>query len=598
MVSRSFTWPGARPNGTWFVELNTPSSQPGRVGSARRRLLWTAVLLAAALPAAQPLAQDHPAQTKRPNFLVIVADDVGYSDLGFMGSEIRTPNLDALAAGGLLLRNFHVSPACSPTRAMLLSGTDAHPAGLGTMQGEQSPAQLGQTGYEGFLSDRVVSIARLLSDAGYHSYLSGKWHLGSAPGQQPLDRGFEHAYGPLGGGMSHFSDGVALFSSGGPPARAMFLRDRDLVTNLPDNWFSTEAFTDRLIENIEADRADGRPFFALATYTAPHWPLHATQAFIDRYRGVYDRGWDTLRAQRVAALKSGGHIPVNTPVPERLGWVEPWDALSDEQRAQQARIMEIYAAMVEQLDHNIGRLLAYLDETGLRDNTVVLFFSDNGAEGNPVNRIVDDHDWVETHFDNRLENIGRQGSYVFTGPGWAQASTAPFGLFKTFPSEGGIRAPALVSGPGVTPGVSDAFVRVKDIAPTLLELADVPRPGTRFEDRAIAPMTGVSMQPLFSNSAANIHDATTVTVWELFGRRAVRIGDWKAVWLYEPYGPARWQLYNLATDPSETTDLAVSQPAQLDRMLSAWQEYQERYQVVLPAVDHGYAREDDWRLTE
>lgn len=560
--------------------------------------LLTVFALFAGSTAADSLARENPEPSKPPNFLIIVADDLGFSDLGFMGSEIRTPNLDALAADGLLLRNFHVAPTCSPTRAMLLSGTDAHPAGLGTMRGEASPEQAGQPGYEGYLSDRVVSIARLLNDAGYHSYLTGKWHLGALSGQQPMDRGFEHAYGPLGGGMSHFSDGAPLFSPDGSAVMAKFLDDGNLVTGLPDGWFSSEAFTDRLIDNIESDRADGKPFFALAAYTAPHWPLHASEDFIDRYRGVYDLGWDQLRAQRVAALKSAGHIAPATVVPDRLDWVEPWEDLTEEQRAGAIRTMEVFAAMVEQLDHNIGRLLNYLDETGLRDNTVILFFSDNGAEGNPVNRIIDDHDWVENSFDNQLENIGRPGSYVFTGPGWAQASTAPFNLFKTFPSQGGIRTPALVSGPGVISGISDAFVTVKDIAPTLLELANVPQPGAEYDGRAVVPMSGKSLQSLLRDSMAEVHDSTTVTVWELFGRRAVRIGDWKAIWLYEPYGPARWQLFNLATDPDETTDLAASEPAQLRGLLEAWADYEERYQVILPATDHGYAREDDWRVAE
>lgn len=554
--------------------------------------------LLVSVPTASALAVEQAATPSTPNFLVIVADDLGFSDMGFMGSEIRTPHLDALAERSLLMRNFHTAPTCSPTRAMLLSGADAHVAGLGTMSGEFSPEQEGQPGYEGFLSDRVVSFPRLLQDAGYHTYLSGKWHLGTGPGQGPMDRGFERTYGPMRGGMSHFSEGYAFFSPGGPPVMAQFSDDGVVVESLPEGWFSTTAFTDRLVENITQGQAGGQPFFALASYTAPHWPLQATDAFINRYQGVYDQGWDRLREQRVAALKSLGHIPQDTPVPDRLPWVEPWHNLDEGERARQARVMEVYAAMVEQLDDNIGRLLAHLDEQGLRENTVILFFADNGAEGNPVNRIIDDHEWVERHFDNQLQNIGRRNSYVFTNPGWAQASTAPFGFFKGFPSQGGIRTPALISGPGIQTGVSDGFVTIRDIAPTLLELAAVSHPGTRFEGRDIAPMSGKSLTPLFENHTKSIHGDKNVTVWELFGRRAVRVGDWKALWLYEPYGPARWQLYNLATDPAETTDLAGREPEQLARLMEAWEKYEAQHGVIIPAEDAGYALEDDWRMDD
>ncbi len=556
--------------------------------------LFTAGLLTFG-PTAQAQADKSTDVSQQPNFLIIVADDLGYSDTGFMGSEIRTPNLDILAAQSLLMRNFHTAPTCSPTRAMLLSGTDTHPAGLGTMSGQQSPEQEGQPGYEGYLSDRVVSFTRLLQEAGYHSYLSGKWHLGAAPEQQPLSRGFSRTYGPLYAGMSHFDDGYALFSDGGPPVMARFQVNGNELDKLPDNWFSTDAFTDQLIKNIDEGKSDGQPFVALATYTAPHWPLHAPDEFIDRYQGAYAGGWDELRMRRIARLKALGHIPADSPDSERLGWVKSWDSLGEQERIRQARIMEVYAAMVEHLDYNIGRLVTYLDAEGLRDNTVILFFADNGAEGNPVNRIVGDHDWVENNFDNRLENIGRQGSYVFVNPGWAQASTAPFGFFKSFPTQGGVQTPALISGPGVEPGVSDTFVTVKDVAPTLLELAGVSHPGQNFAGHDIAPMTGKALQPLFSNPASSIHGDDTATVWELFGRRAVRMGDWKALWLYEPYGPARWQLFNLQTDPTETTDLAAIEPEQLARLLNAWESYVERHQLILPATDAGYALEDDWR---
>jgi arylsulfatase A-like enzyme len=538
---------------------------------------------------------------ERPNFLVIVADDLGYSDLGVMGSEIRTPNLDALAARGLLLTDFHVTPTCSPTRAMLLTGVDPHPAGLGSMRGQASPEQDGQPGYEGVLSSGVVTVAELLGDAGYYTVMAGKWHLGSEPGQKPTERGFERAFGPVSGGSSHFSDQLAMFASSGPPGKALFLDDGKEVESLPDEWFSSTGYTDRIIAQLDDQRRDGRSFFAYAAYTAPHWPLQAPDAYIDRYVGMYDAGWDALRQQRQRALAERDLPgPDGTKPAERLPFVPEWSALPAEARARATRTMEVYAAMIEHLDHEIGRLLAYLEANGELGSTLVLFFSDNGAEGNPVNRIIDDHDWVERTFDNRLDNIGRRGSYVFPGPGWAQASTAPFNLFKAFPTQGGLLAPAIVSGHGVQRtgdenGRRDAFVTVKDVTPTILDLAGVAHPGSRYRGRSVAPLEGRPMSDLLAGRATRVHGDEDVMAWELFGRRALRKGSWKAIWLYEPYGNGRWQLFDLATDPAEQRDLAGQRPDKLRELLAAWDEYVTSNGVILPAADAGYALEDDWR---
>lgn len=561
-----------------------------------RRMAWGLGALIA-LIAGSPLAADDPPAKRdaRPNFLIIVADDLGYSDLGFMGSEIPTPHLDALAAEGLLLTGFHVTPTCSPTRAALLTGLDPHRAGLGTMRNQAAPEQAGRPGYEGVLAPDVLTIAERLGAVGYASYLSGKWHLGDAPGQRPTDRGFDRAFGPIGGGASHFSDQLAMFAAEGPPGKALFLDDGAPAAPLPDEWFSTDGFTDRLIGQIESGRQDGRPFLALATYTAPHWPLQAPEAWIDRFEGAYDDGWDVLRETRMEGLRRSGRVPPDTPTPARLPFVPAWDSLDEAQQRRAARTMEVYAAMVAHLDHAVGRLLAYLEQSGQRDDTLVFFFPDNGAEGNPVNRIVPDWGWVERTFDNRLENIGRPGSYVFTGPGWAQASALPFHLFKAFPTQGGIQVPAIIAGARTAPGrENDAFATVMDLVPTLLELADAPVIDPA-DDRSSVPLAGRSLVPLIEGGADRVHGPSTVTGWELFGRRAVRVGDWKAQWLYAPYGPARWQLFDLATDPFETRDLAAGQPERLAGLIDAWSTYAREQRVVLPAEDAGYAREDDWR---
>jgi arylsulfatase A-like enzyme len=564
-----------------------------RVSVSQLLLLLPLSLLMACSGAEQAApGEDQPA---RLNFLIIVADDLGFSDLGLMGSEIRTPALDQLASEGLTLTNFHVAPTCSPTRSMLLTGVDTHPAGLGTMHHLADELQEGQPGYEGVLSDGVVTISTLLQDAGYHTYMAGKWHLGADQGKRPSDRGFEHSFGPAHGGASHFNDQLNMFFSSPEEEKATYLEDGEMVEQLPEDFFSSNSYADKLISQIRNGNADGRPFFAYAAFTAPHWPLQAPEDYIDRYAGVYDQGYDVLRQARVAALKARGIIPDTVETPGRIPWEESWASLSDEDKALAARRMELYAAMVENLDFNIGRLLDYLKATNQYENTLIYFFSDNGAEGNLVNRIVENYQWVEERFDNSLENMGRAGSYVFTGPGWAQASTAPFRFYKAFPSEGGTRVPAIVAGGGNSArGRNDAFVSVKDVVPTLLEYAGVDQPGPSYRGREVATIEGESMAPLLNGTDSRVHDEHYTMGWELFGRRAIRRGNWKIVWIYEPYGDSRWWLFDLSSDPAETTDVSSQFPQKLAELLNAWADYAATNKVVLPAADSAYGKEDPW----
>lgn len=526
---------------------------------------------------------------RRPNLLLVVADDLGYSDLGVMGSEIRTPHLDALARSGLLLTNFHVSPACSPTRAMLLSGTDNHPAGLGTMSGEWDDNQKGRPGYEAYLSDRVVSVASLLRDAGYHTYMVGKWHLGEEPGQGPDRRGFERSFVLLSGGASHFADATPLVE-GSEPAP---YREDGRPVDLPDDFYSSRFYTDRLMDYIRGGLPDARPFFAYAAYTAPHWPLQVPEDSIDSYHGAYDPGWDVLRARRLAKLKAMGFVPEEIEEPARIAFAPAWESLSAEEKRTEARKMELFSAMVEKLDENVGRLLDFLEAVGELDNTFIMFFSDNGAEGNPIENLHNNAEWIPRRFDNSYENMGRRSSYVFYGPGWAQATTAPFRLFKAFPTEGGIRVPAIVSYHRFHPArqTSDVFVSVKDVAPTLLELAGTTHPGRQYEGREVVPIEGDSMLSFLEGNLPSVHGSDYVMGWELFGRRAVRRGDWKLLWLAEPYGTSRWELFNLVRDPLESQDLSGANPEKLRELITLWDGYVEANGVILPTRDMGYANE-------
>jgi arylsulfatase A-like enzyme len=312
----------------------------------------------------------------RPNILLIVADDLGYADLGVFGGDIRTPNIDALATEGLLFTQFHTAPLCAPTRAMLLSGNNNHVAGMGRMissrPGSSGPLQVYVPGYETHLSDRIAPMPRLLQEAGYHTYTAGKWHLGAASEHSPTAAGFERSFNNVHGAGNHFNS-LGFFEEG-----SVYREDGELV-QWPEGRYSTELFTDRLIEFIDAGKDDGRPFFAFAAYTSPHWPMQVPDEDLDLYAGQYDQGYDRLREQRFESLKEADIIPEFSTLPPRNEAIGPWEGLTEAERRQESRKMELYASMVENLDRHVGRLIDHLKANGLYENTLVVFMSDNGA---------------------------------------------------------------------------------------------------------------------------------------------------------------------------------------------------------------------------
>ena len=524
-----------------------------------------------------------PPAPERPNFLLIVADDMGYTDIGAYGGEIRTPHLDGLAARSVKFTNFHVLPTCAPTRAAMLSGTDHHTAGVGSMFGANMLAGIeGQVGYERYLHERVAPLPERLADAGYHTYMAGKWHLGLDPGRWPGDRGFERAFALLEGSGNHFV-----------VSERQYVENNDWVEDAPENFFSTRTYTDKLIGYIDEHHGDGRPFLAYAAYTAPHWPLQAPPAFIDRYAGAYDEGYDALRTARVARARELGVIPGAEAADgfQRIG--AAWDELDEEAKRHYARRMEIYAAMVENLDHHVGRLIGHLEAIGELDNTIILFLSDNGAESDEMElnptfaaRILREGS------DNSLENLGLADSYISYGPGWAQAATAPFSRFKGFINEGGTRVPAFVlHGGGTNPaGLDGQYLSVTDIAPTLLELAGAAPTAPMHRGRAVAPLTGRSFARVLSGDPAPVYAADHAFAVELHGGRSVRRGRYKLVW-EQPAGNSwwgypvpqswyRWQLYDLQTDPGESRDVSAAHPETVQELIGVWNDYAEAHQVV------------------
>lgn len=520
---------------------------------------------------------------ERPNILLIVADDLGYSDLGAFGGEIATPSLDHLAASGLQLTNMYAAPTCSPTRSMLMSGTDNHLAGLGTMAEGMQPFQRGKPGYEGYLNQQAHSIAGLLRDGGYRTAMVGKWHLGLAPEQGPDRRGFEQSFTLLEGGGVHFKPAPGSTAK----IEQLSYRENGKPVELPDDFYSTDFYTDKLLAYLKAGQGSGKPFFAYAAYTSPHWPLQAPQAYLDKYRGRYDGGYDAVRQARIERMKEKGLLPADfqsaapLPVTPQL---PGWDQLDPQRKRIEARKMEIYAAMVDNLDHNVGRLLEYLQTSGQMDNTLIVFMSDNGPAGERHEQYYP----AAPNTDNRLENLGRRGSQIDYGLRWAEVSAAPLRLFKGSTAEGGISVPAIVQLPASLrrQGLERGVARVDDLAPTFLALAGLPAPGDQYQGQPKHPITGRSMLPMLEGKGR----AEPVMAGELFGSRYYREGNLKLLGLVpwsmpgQPQPPLRWQLFDLSHDRGEQHDLSASQPETTQRLQQAWQDYARRVGVVAPPL--------------
>jgi arylsulfatase len=520
---------------------------------------------------------------KRPNILLIVADDMGYSDIGAFGGEIATPTLDRLADEGLRLSNFHVLPTCSPTRSVLLSGVDNHLAGLGTMGEIKTPEMDDYPGYAGYLNFEVAALPELLRAGGYRTYMAGKWHLGDEPETRPHARGFEKTFALLPGGGSHWNDRRPL----SPPQVMYYMRNGEAVESLPDDFYSTKYYTDSMLEFMEGDRGDDSPFFAYLSYTAVHDPLHAPKEYIDKYRGTYDSGWDDLRQKRLQALKDLGIVPAAAEPYPRLDSVKAWSAMPQDERTIAARDMEVYAAMLDYLDEQILRVFDYLKEIGEYDNTMILFFSDNGANGALPMAYPGQTEEFLNSFDNSLDNRGLVNSYIEMGPGWAQASMSPGRMFKAFTSEGGIRSPFIVKLPGTMSNagaMSNEFIHIRDIMPTILDIADVSHAG-EFEGHAVHPMQGQSLLDFFSDDAKTPYAGAAQVGYELFGLKAYIDGNWKILWMPPPFANGEWELFNLAEDPAEINDLSSKYPDKVEDMVEMWELYKENNTVLDAALD-------------
>ena len=529
------------------------------------------------------------AQPNRPNIVILLADDWGFSDVGAFGGEIATPNIDALAAKGVRFSNFHVAGSCSPTRAMLQTGVINHRAGLGNMPETIPPEHLGKPGYETHLNNRVVTIAEQLRAVGYRTYLSGKWHLGQTPNTLPTARGYDHALALAQSGADNFEDKPNLliydkteWTEDGKPAK------------LPKRFYSSTLIVDRMIGYIDRGKASEKPFLASVNFIANHIPVQARDADIAAYAGRYNAGWNVLRNERRAAAIAKGVMPVGVPT-VTMNTSGDWSKLSAQQQRQRAGAMAAYAGMGTAMDREIGRLIAHLKAIGAYDNTIFVFLSDNGAEAtDPMNMGAFTRWNANQEYDQSIAQQGRPGSLTAQGAGFASASVSPLRGYKFTASEGGLRVPMIMAWPGnpaIKGGsVAAGFAHVTDMPLTLLMLAGVAPQDGSVSGRRVEPMIGVDLSPMLTGAASSVHSPDKPLGYELSGNAVLFKGDYKLVKNLPPYGDGRWRLYNITTDPGEAHNLSGSEP---ERFVAMQKDYAAfaKANKVLP-LPEGYTAPD------
>lgn len=524
-------------------------------GWNRRDFLRTLGAGAATLAAPSILRGTTP--LRRPNIVLIMADDMGFSDLGCYGSEIPTPHLDSLAARGVRYSQFYNCAVCCPTRAALLTGLYPHQAGMGWMVSHGADTRPPGP-YQGYLNQRCVTLAEMLKGAGYRTLMSGKWHVGESRPHWPVDRGFDHSFGLISGASNYF-DLAKDYLPG--ITRQMFTDDRPYDPPA-SGFYMTDAIVEQAVAQLQDAAQAPEPFFQYLSFTAPHFPLHAPEAAIARHRGRYRAGWDVIRQERFSRMQAMGIIGPQTKLSPRDPGVEAWSEVQDPELMDLR--MAIYAAQVELMDTGIGRVLATLRATGAEENTVVIFLSDNG--GAPA-----DLSSFRPEKFNRAPYLGGPESYDGYGKSWANVSDTPFRKFKGMLEEGGIATPLIVAGPGVDrpPGsLCHEFGHIIDFMPTFMELARADYTAHRRGNETI-PYEGVSLVRSWRGGSI---PRTQPLRWELEGQRAVRDGDWKLLGRED----APWELYHLAADRNELRNLAADHPERVSHMVADYTAWADR----------------------
>ena len=493
-------------------------------------------------------------QSQRPNIVLIMVDDMGFSDLGCYGGEIDTPNLDALAAGGIRFTHFYNAARCCPTRASLLTGVHPHQAGMGGMVADNG-AEEGRYSYLGHLNRESVTLAEVLGNAGYATYMSGKWHVGEEHPNWPMDRGFDRHYGLISGAMNYFD----IRKTKKPGVERIFSNENEYDQPPAENFYATDAFTDYAVERMD-EHAEERPFFLYLSYTAPHWPLHALPEDIAKYEDRYVNGWDTIRQERYERLLQLGLIDSAWRLSPRDEQAADWDSLDNDTKDLMARKMAVYAAQVDRMDQGVGRVVEALKRKGVYENTLIMFLSDNGAchEGGPLGFDRDNGEGGP---------LGGVDSYQSYGLSWSNASNTPFRRHKHWVHEGGIATPLIVHWPGHVPenAITDEVGHIIDFMPTCCEVAGATYP-EEFDGHAIQPVQGRSLVPVFEGRSRTPHE---ILHWAHEGNHAIRAGKWKLV--MEANSP--WELYDMEADRTELNDLSQQRPDVVEELRDKFERW-------------------------
>lgn len=522
-------------------------------------------------------AQSGDTTITKPNIVLILIDDSGLMDLGAYGGEAKTPNIDKLAGNGLMFTNMHASPVCAPSRAMLLTGTDSHLAGVANLPEFLAEEYQTKPGYEGVLNDRVQTIATRLKEANYNTYATGKWHLGHDEKTLPSKRGFDRTFILGGSGASNYNN------SGYLPMKplAHWYADGKEV-ELPEDFYSSKTYIDKTIEFHQEEKNKDNPFFTYIAFQAIHAPIQAPKEFVEKYKDTYAKGWNKLREDRFEKAKQMGFIPNNTPFTDPLPNLRKWEELSAKEQKAYIMSMAVTAGMLEAMDYHIGRYIDYLTKEGLMENTIFIVTSDNGPDGADYTQglIWAKRNGYHTDFDTN----GDKGFFGFMGPEFANAVSSPFSYFKYYTGEGGLRVPFILSGKDIPQNQrTNTFCFFTDIAPTIYDLVGIPTTA----NEGYAPITGKSMLPHINNDSIPVYKAGEGIGLEAAASSAYFLDGYKIVKNNIPFGDMQWHLYNLVEDPSELNDLAQQEPERFQKMLAEYEAYAKNVGVL--EMPEGYS---------
>ncbi|MCR9270059.1 MAG: arylsulfatase [Hyphomonadaceae bacterium] len=520
-------------------------------------------LLAIVLVQIGPFSALNAQEQSSPNIVIILIDDAALMDIGAYGGEANTPSIDALAARGAMFLQYRTSPLCSPTRAMLLTGLDNHMTGVATIPEVLPKEHKGQPGYTMAFEPGVLTLADRLRAAGYRTLMTGKWHLGETAEEMPQNHGFDRSFALAASGADNWDDKSYM-----PYYQDAPWWEDGVEAALPDDFYSSEFIVDKMIEYIEATDPS-KPFLAYLPFQAIHIPVQAPAEFTAKYDGVYDEGWNVLRQARYERAQVLGLITPGAALAPMPNGSRTWESLSPDERELYTSMMEVNAGMMEAMDFHIGRFVEYLKAQNRYENSIFVVTSDNGPEYNRG-----DDDWRITlwqamnGYNIDPDRAGLEGSWGFIGPEWAAAAASPGALYKFYATEGGIRAPLIIAGPGISPSQVSSPAMVTDITPTLLDWVGAPDAPANAK-----PVTGRSLMPLLTGEATSVYGPDDVRAIEVSGNSALYKGDYKITRSMPPVGTGEWRLFNMVEDPGETVDLRAQAPEVFEDLLSAYNDY-------------------------